>query len=175
VERRKYPGTLTSLRDDETGLLMVWQAHTSVDAVAATMAVAPRGGCSKTRSARSRSWLLAKVVNRSRPGGRPVHPGLPWPGPTLVTQALTPSSPPPSSARSPRRNHDRHRAPRPGSPWRTSTYCDTAQCIRVARAGTAVAVRDSVGPATAHLAVSARAWAAFLSAVKAAPVITTSW
>jgi hypothetical protein len=30
VERRKYPDTLTGLRDDETGLLTVWQAHTSV-------------------------------------------------------------------------------------------------------------------------------------------------
>jgi hypothetical protein len=30
VERRRYPDVVTALRDDETALLTVWQAHTSV-------------------------------------------------------------------------------------------------------------------------------------------------
>lgn len=30
VERRRYPDAVTVLRDDETALLTVWQAHTSV-------------------------------------------------------------------------------------------------------------------------------------------------
>lgn len=30
MERRRYPDTVTVLRDDETALLTVWQAHTSV-------------------------------------------------------------------------------------------------------------------------------------------------
>jgi hypothetical protein len=30
MERRRYPDTVTGLRDDETALLTVWQAHTSV-------------------------------------------------------------------------------------------------------------------------------------------------
>jgi hypothetical protein len=30
VERRKYPDALAVLRDEETALLTVWQAHTSV-------------------------------------------------------------------------------------------------------------------------------------------------
>jgi hypothetical protein len=30
MERRKYPDAVTVLRDEETALLTVWQAHTSV-------------------------------------------------------------------------------------------------------------------------------------------------
>jgi hypothetical protein len=30
VERRRYPDTVAVLQDDETALLTVWQAHTSV-------------------------------------------------------------------------------------------------------------------------------------------------
>lgn len=29
MERRRYPDTATVLRDDETALLTVWQAHTA--------------------------------------------------------------------------------------------------------------------------------------------------
>jgi hypothetical protein len=52
------------------------------------------------------------------------------------------------------------------STWRKSTYsADSSDCVEVGRG---IGVRDSKAPAT-HLPVSAKAWSAFLGAVKDLP------
>jgi hypothetical protein len=54
----------------------------------------------------------------------------------------------------------------PGS-WRKSSYCDTGgQCIEVAPAGTSRLVRDSKNPDGSCLALSARAWTAFIRGIR---------
>ena len=51
----------------------------------------------------------------------------------------------------------------PAGPWRKSSYSDTGgQCVETARAGTAIAVRDSRNPGEEHLTVSPHAWTAFI-------------
>ncbi len=52
------------------------------------------------------------------------------------------------------------------STWRKSTYsADSSDCVEVGRG---IGVRDSKAPVT-HLPVSAKAWSAFLGAVKDLP------
>ena len=53
--------------------------------------------------------------------------------------------------------------------WRTSTYSGSngGNCIEVAATGRAVAVRDSTNPGGPELAVTAAAWTAFTSQLKA--------
>jgi hypothetical protein len=51
--------------------------------------------------------------------------------------------------------------------WHKSSYSSAnAQCVEVASAGGAVALRDSKHAGGPHLVIAATAWRAFVSAVK---------
>lgn len=51
--------------------------------------------------------------------------------------------------------------------WRRASKCDTGgQCVEVARAEPAVAVRDSKNPGRGYLVFSPQAWTAFTRRIK---------